>query len=746
MSKSRLTTAASRLGYVLASVFAASTAAHAQETRPPADPAAGDEIIVTARKQEERLLDVPAAVSALSAETVEAASLSNLSDIAALVPNVRATDGSLSPGFTIRGISSASGGDAGFPPAVGVYVDEVFLGRDRAFNTVLNDIARVEVLRGPQGTLYGKNTIAGTINVITRRPSDEFRLNADVEVGNYNYRQVRASVSGPIVEGKLALGLSGINRQRDGYIYNATRNEYVNDIDAQGLRLTGVATPSDALTVVLTGDYYTQNDITALETWRAILPPFPPFNTVPAQRPNDRVVNNNTQGFGQREIWGGSLRVEYDVNESLSFTSISAYREYTSDGADDSDGLPLDQFNVSRAENVNNFSQELRLVSDASRRFDWIAGVYYYSEDIKSFRRIRVGPNFPIFLLNPLAPPLPPTFDERARTDALLTDEAWAVYGSFNYDLTERLTVSAGLRYTDEERTVNYTQTQTLVTPFNLIRLFAINVPNIRDSRQDGEWTGDASLSYDFSSNTVGYARYSRGFKAGGFLAEVLSPPPFTPPSSIDFAPEFVNSYELGFKTTFANGRGGLNLAAYHLDFTDKQEKVNTGVSFIISNAAEATSQGIEAEFYWRFTDHLTFSGNFGLLEAEYTTFPNAGGLGVSFSGRDLVGAPRFSGQAALQYDGPSGLHDGVDLFARAEIVHSDSLYTDTANSPDLEQNANDLVNARIGLKNDNFGLYLWGRNLTDEDIIGGGFKVFSVTQRSINIPRTYGIELRYEY
>src|SRR5690606_10205998 len=135
------------------------------------------------------------------------------------------------------------------------------------------------------------------------------------------------------------------------------------------------------------------------------------------------------------------------------------------------------------------FSQEFRLASDASARFDWIAGVYYYSEDIDSFRRIRIGPDFPIVLLNPMAPPLPPTFEESARTDAFLTDEAWAAYGSFNYDLTDRLTLSGGLRYTDEERTVDYTQYHTQVTMFNLVSLFAIPVPQITDSRQDGEWT-----------------------------------------------------------------------------------------------------------------------------------------------------------------------------------------------------------------------------------------------------------------
>ncbi|MEZ6023593.1 MAG: TonB-dependent receptor [Hyphomonadaceae bacterium] len=704
-----------------------------------------NEIIVTARKQEERLIDVPAAISVVTEDAFENSTMSNLSDIQQLVPNVLASPGSLSPSFTIRGISSASNTDAGFPPAVGVYVDEVFLGRDRAFNTVLTDIERVEVLRGPQGTLYGKNTIAGTINVITRRPNDEFRLNADLTLGNYDYRQFRGSISGPLVEGELAAGLTYVRRVRDGWIYNATTGQDRNDIDAEGGRLTTVLTPAPDWTIVLAADYYQQADHPVMESYSAVLPPIPPYNTVPAQFPLDRVVNQNTPSTYQREIWGFSGRVEHEISPNLDFTSISAYREYTSDANDDSDGLPLDQFDVGRGENVQNFSQEFRLSYDDGGPFNWVAGIYYYNEDIESLRRIHIGPDFPLFLINPMAPPLPANFSERARTDAYLTDEAWAAYGSFNYDLTERLTLSAGLRYTHEERTVNFSQLPTEVTIYNVVQLFAITVPQILDDREDGEWTGDLSLSYEFAPDTVGYARYARGFKAGGFLADVISPPPFVAPTSIDFAPEFVDNYEVGFRTTLFDGRVGLNLAAYYLDFTDKQEKVNTGISYIIGNAAEATSQGFEAEFYWRMTDYFTLNGNFGVLDATYDSFPNAGGIGVDFTGNDLVGAPPFSGTLGIQYEGPSGIA-GVEGFGRVEVVHADSLFTDTANSAGLEQNAYDLVNARFGLRGDHYGVYLWGQNLTDEDIISSGVQVFSVTTRWVNIPRTYGIELRYEY
>jgi iron complex outermembrane receptor protein len=728
------------LAYAFATLVATAGGAQAQEVQQE-----DNEIIVTARRVEERLIDVPAAISVVSSADVQNSTMSSLSDISQVIPNVRASDGSLTPNFTIRGISSQSGEDAGFPPAVGVYIDDVFLGRDRAFNTVMNDIERIEVLRGPQGTLYGKNTIAGTINVITRRPDDEFRANADLTLGNLDYRQFRGSISGPLVEGQLAAGFSYISREREGYIENQTTGQDASDLNAEGGRFSTVVTPTEDLSIVLSADYYTQEDSPVMETYSYVALPLPSYATVPAQLPTDRVVNRNLDTIYQREMWGTSGRIEYEISPNLDFTSISAYREYTSDGEDDSDGLPLDQFNVGRAENVQNFSQEFRLNYDAGGRLDWVAGFYYYQEDIESLRRIRIGPDFPIQLLNPMAPALPPTFEETARTDAYLTDDAWAVFGAFNYDLTDRLTLAGGLRFTDEKRTVNYTQMPVLVTAFNIVQLFAITVPTINDERHDTEWTGDLSLSYEFAEDTTGYVRYARGFKAGGFLAEVLSPPPFTPPTSIDFAPEFVDNYEAGFRTTLFDGRIGVGLTAFYLDFTDKQEKVNTGISYVISNAAEATSQGFEAELYWRITDSLRFETSFSTLDATYSSFPNAGGLGVDFSGNTLVGAPEFSGMAALQYDGPSGL-PGWDLFARAELIHSDELETTTSNSASLQQNAYDLVNGRLGLRGENFGVYLWGRNLTEEDIISGGVQVFSVTTRWINAPRTYGIELRYEY
>jgi len=746
MSKKKLlgtVVRAAPIAYAFASLVVVTGDAHAQDRQPGVQEEV--ELVVTARRIEERLIDVPAAISVVTGADVQNSTMSSLSDISQVIPNVRASDGSLAPNFTIRGISSQSGEDAGFPPAVGVYIDDVFMGRDRAFNTVMNDVARIEVLRGPQGTLYGKNTIAGTINVITRRPDDEFRANADLTFGNLDYRQFRGSISGPLVEGELAASLSYITRERDGYIQNETTGSDRNDLDAEGGRFAAVLTPTSDWAFIFSADYYNQSDSPVMETTSYVALPIPSYATVPAQSATDRIVNRNIDTVYEREMWGTSLRMEHDINPNLQVTSISAYREYTSDGGDDSDGLPLDQFNVGRAENMQSFSQEVRFNYDAGGRFSWVGGVYYYQEDIQSFRRIRIGPDFPLVLINPMAPALPPTFEETARTDAFLTDDAWAVFGAFDYELSDRLTLSGGLRFTDEERTVNYTQQAVLVTPVNVVQLFAINVPTIEDERQDSEWTGDLSLSYDFAENTTGYLRYARGFKAGGFLAEVLSPPPFTPPTSIDFAPEFVDNYEVGFRTTLLDGRVGVNLTAFYLDFTDKQEKVNTGISYIISNAAEATSQGVEAELYWRITDSLRFETSFSTLDATYSSFPNAGGLGVDFSGNQLVGAPEFSGMAALQYDGPSGIAN-FDLFARAEIIHSDTLFTDTSNSAALEQNSYNLVNARLGLHNDNYGVYLWGRNLTDEDIIGGGVRVFSVTTRWINAPATYGVELRYQY
>jgi iron complex outermembrane receptor protein len=704
------------------------------------EPTTIDELIVTAQKREERVIDVPISLTSISEKKIEDQNLLTITDIAARVPNVLASSSSISPNFNIRGISSQSAFSPGFAPAVGVYVDEVFQGRDRAYNVPLEGIARVEVLRGPQGTLYGKNTIGGTINIVTQKPTDEFKADGSLQYGNLNFNQQTATVSGPIVPGKVFGLVTALHKGRDGYIRNRFRNEDINGYDGWGGRGRVIIEATEMLSFDVQADYYTQDGSEALQTVSYVPLPFPPFNSLPAPEPNNRIVDLNEDVFAERTVWGGSARADLQL-PGMTLTGIIGYREYESDYLDDSDGLQLDEFSVGREENAQISSQELRLTSDGDGRFSWIVGAYFYQEDLYSQNDINLGPQFPSPLFG--LPPLPANFQERALQTAEIEERSWATFGSVTFDVTESLRIQGGLRYTHEDKDLVFSQVHPIVTN-GLIFGFALPIPETRDSLSEGEWTGDLSVTYKFTPEHVAYAKFSRGYKAGGFQADVISPPPNTPPATLDFEAEFVNNYEIGYKARWFDGRLSMNSAVFYLDFTNKQERVNTGISYIISNAGEARVYGAEFEFEAVPIEGLSLTANFGLLDAKYTSFENAGGLGVDFDGNRLTGSPRFNWTVAAQYDFP--LTTGIEGTVRGEFVHLDELFTDTANSGDLKQDEYTLFNARTGLRGDNWGLYFWGKNLTDETVISGGTKVITVTARGINVGRTYGVELRFNF
>ncbi len=714
---------------------------------PAADSAAANDkverVVVTAQKRKEQNIKVPIAVTSLGGERFKGVTGSYLTDLGNKVPNVILSYGSLSPGIIIRGISSQSGANAGFPPAVGVYVNDVYQGRDATFNTILSDIDRIEVLRGPQGTLYGKNTIAGTINIITHKPSNEFEAYGDVTFGNYDYFQARGTVSGAIVEDKLMVRITGAHAQRDGFLKNTFTGEDLNDLGANGGRITVVSNLSDKVSLEFGADYFRQSDTSALET--GPLPPNPIYAPLAPQSFTDRVVQLNSPEFAERELYGVYGRLNWDLG-GVALTSITSYGQFRTEFHDDSDGTPLDSFDVGREENSENFSDELRLTSNTEGPLSWILGFYYYGENTENIRNIHVGPVFDNVLLGANFGAL--FGPEAALTQSTIEGTSYAFFANGTWSLREDLRLEAGLRWTHEEKDFFYHQFKTLVTPVSLVGAFVVPIGPRTSSLDESEWTGDISLSYDFSKDATGYAKFSRGYKAGGFQTDVISPP--SPPTiALEFNPEFVNNYEVGLKTYWYNDRLSLNIAAFYLDFSDKQEQVFTGTSFLISNAASATSKGIEIELLAKPLDGMTVDFNLGLLDAKYEHFPNAGGLGIDFDGNKLVAAPDTAGSFGVQYVTPFMSWSGVEFYARGDINYRGSLFTTTSNDPRLEQDAFTTIDARIGLQGDagDWGIYLWGRNLGDETVLGGGnvfpFPAGTFTTRSINIDRTYGVELR---
>ncbi|HEY5411954.1 MAG TPA: TonB-dependent receptor, partial [Caulobacteraceae bacterium] len=622
-------------------------------TTPPTSQVAketgGGDVIVTAQKRVQRNVDVPISITVNTARDIAVKNIGDLTQLAQKMPNVNG-GGSFFAGFTIRGISSASAG-SGFPPDVGVNVDEVFMGRDRAFDTVLADVSSVELLRGPQGTLYGKNTIAGVINITTQRPTDQFVAKGDFEYGSLNFVQARATIAGPIIEDKLLVSLTGSYQRRDGYINDPLLHQRLGSLNDGGARIMVVLHPITDLTVELRADGYREQDTAGQNetqsTIRGNILPFPPFNTVGPQNPRDRIVNVNTPPVVERTLYGTSAKVEY-VKDDYAFTSITAYRRIESDFDLDQDGGPLDGFDTGQLENVDRFSQEVRITSPAGNRFSWIAGLYYDNETDHDTFHIHVGSGFPTALFGaPFPAVLPSTFSERSDTDALIHSSSIAGFVSVKYDVTSKLKFTGGIRYTSETKHLDYTQEPTqlspIIAPLHVIFSFAEPIPHTTSNYSGSAPSGEANLSYAFTPDEVGYVRYSRGFKSGGFQSDVISPPFNVAVNGLSFKPEFLNDYEVGFKAVMFDHRLTANLAAFYYDFSNKQEQINTGVSFVVSNAASATSRGAEVELNWTPLPGLDLFANGGYLDAYYNKFPNGGGLGINYNGRRLAGASKYS-------------------------------------------------------------------------------------------------------
>ncbi|MBX3705648.1 MAG: TonB-dependent receptor [Pseudomonadales bacterium] len=722
-----------------------------------------EEIVVTAQKRDQRLIDVPISVSVVDADYLTDRTTYYLTDLGQKLPNVVAGD-SFASSFTIRGITSSSAG-SGFAPSMGVNVDEVFMGRDRSFDTGVIDVAQVELLRGPQGTLYGKNTIAGTINVTTQRPTNEFEAVGNLRYGNRNLLEARGTLSGPIVEDTFLVRANVFARQRDGYIRNRSLDKDVNDTDNWGGRIMAIWTPAEKLDIELRADYYKQDEnggvSETLRTPDGNILPFPPFSTVPPQNGTDRAVNQDRLGFLYREVKGYSAKIDYDLG-GYTLTGITAWREQDSDQLFDNDGGPLDGFDTGRAEAIERFSQEVRLTSPEGDRFSWIVGAYFDHEEDTNDYHISVGPGFPTAILPPVlgfSVPLPPTYREEAVTNNKITSESWSAFVSGTYDLTERLILQAGLRYTDEEKKLFYSQGPTVIAaPPNsvLIGLFSLpftlaGFPNgFSDRYEDTAMTGDISLSYAFGNDQVAYLRYARGYKAGGFQSDVISPPfAFTPgvAPELSFEPETLDAYEVGFKGAWLDGTLLTTVAAFYYDFKDKQEQVNSGVSFLVSNAASAESKGVELELVWATpVEGLNLFGNIGVLDAQYESFPLGGGPGTDFGGNDLAGAPSVSGSFGGDFTRAIPALAGVNFRIALDADHRGDYYTDANNSAVLKIEDYTLYNGRIGLEqaDGKWALYAWGQNLTDETVLGGGVTVLGglYLTRSINFGRAYGLEL----
>ena len=720
------------IGVAAAALFAGPAFAQDTPAAPAADTQANadqsNDIVIVARKREERLIDVPIAVTVLSADTLAKDQATDLSGVQGTIPNVNLVQGrgsTSNANIFIRGIGQPDALQT-FDPAVGVYVDGVYMSRIQGALFNLFDVDHIEVLRGPQGTLYGKNTIGGAVSIISRKPSTtDIKAMGSFTYGSYNQTLGNAYVSVPLIQDKLAISLAGVYDKRDGTVTDPLTGRKYNDRNTQAGRAILRATPTDRIELILSADYTHQRTAPTLGYATAPLTnvlynsSFVPIavpvvkGAYPYGPYNYRASTSLAPGQGQKlDHWGTSFTANIELSDALSLTSITAYRDLRPDYYIDFDATELELADALVSVRQHQFSQELQLKYD-SGPLKGVFGLYYLNESVRSHQESYDDNYLQLQVLPGVNVPLTFTrfIDDRQNV------KSYAAFGQLTYDFTDKFSLTAGLRYTKERKTY-YRTTQTrlaggaLSAPF----IFPNSLPapyNTLDHVDFGAWTPMATLSYKPTSGTLLYASASRGFKSGGFngrvngLGDVTQLVNGVTTIVPYFKPETVWTYEAGAKGTFLNGRVQLSGDVFYSDYRDFQARVGGGTtgiaggSFPVVNAGKLRNWGIEAEMLVRPTREWSIRSGFGYLNSKYLSFDDARrapAYSCNPTGAKITCTPAFSPPITFSlgsdYAIPLG---GVgSLTVGGDLRFIDKHFLSVDNRPNLMEPGYTLVNAYV--------------------------------------------------
>ncbi len=732
------------LGVWLALATVVAPAAQAQEAEAQAeDQSTLDTITVTARKREETLQDVPVAVTAFTSDSLDKLNIEDLGDLDAQVPNltIYAARGSSSTVTAyIRGVGQ-SDPLWGVDPGVGMYLDDVYIARPQGALLDVFDVNRVEVLRGPQGTLYGKNTIGGAIKYISKPLPREFDGFASVTVGNYNQLDVKAAVGGPIGgenSGLLArVAVASLNR--DGFGENINTGQPASDKEINALRLNLGGYSHDDFDFQFSFDW--MDDKSGVRAAQMLAT----NRFAPTLAPlNDRYdVRNGMSNVNNTEMKGVSAVVNWRPNENWAVKYVAAKRESDTETNIDFDTLPNKIADVKAFYSDEQVSHELQVNYDAGGRYRGVVGLYAFDGEAGG----RVLNNFFNLLFGD--------------TQGKVLTESVAIYADWTFDLTDALKLDVGARYTDEDKSARVlnrgysdaTFTRPISTAANFDK--SINFEN---------FSPKVSLDYQVNDNVMIYGLASRGFKSGGY--NIRAQAVAVPRSAEPFDDEQVDSFEVGSKMSFFDQRLFLNLSAFHNTYKDIQLSVFTAYdsngdgtddAFFgdFTNAGEGTVNGFEAEYQWLPTSNWLISGNVAWLDAKYDEyiFKN-----VNIADQqEFTNAPEFSGAVNVEYRMP--LSNGGNFSARVGYSYQDDVVATTevvrdpvtgARAVPISQDGYGLVNAGVIWKfNDAWTFSLQGSNLADEEYLTTGYNLVSalgVLTGFYGAPRQYSLSARYDF
>jgi outer membrane receptor protein involved in Fe transport len=734
-----------------------------------------EEIVVTAQQRAESLQDVPVSVAAVTAEKMSNAGIVDLQGLSELVPNFSINETGISTTVTIRGISS--GINPGFEQSVGIYNDGIFYGRDQLARIPMIDMERVEILRGPQGILFGKNSIAGAVSQISAKPTDEFEGSVTaLYEPDHGEQDLRLMLSGPIsdsVSGRIAI----LDRTLDGYVFNTVSGQDEQQEEEQVIRASLRWDVSEDVTANLKVSRSTFDTVGRnMEVYNSIGAPdhISVLNGIPSAAvpsPVEAGLNysaDNNGHFSDNEVSDVTLTVDWDM-DGFSLTSVTGFVEYEFDENCDCDFSGAAIFDAARQEEYEQFSQEFRFTSDLGGDFDYIGGLFFQSTELKYKDQISLPT--PTLIGDVLAG-IPSAaalvaFAPGASTDRSFNQEGdlWAAFAQGTWTLSDELRVTVGGRYTQETKDADRSQLHKAEAAFGgqyqspvvvdavsgaynaLWGIFAIEpYETIVGKLDDSSFTPVVTVEWDANEDTMAYLTWTKGFKSGGFDARSnghpdaavnnagnpLSGNPIT--GSWEFDREEATSIELGSKMTLADGAAELNIAMYFTEYSDLQVSQFDGtLGFNVTNAGEATVQGLEADGRWAVSDNVTLTGSAAYLDFNYDKFPNSQCyFGQTPDSADFAGlcdvkgqrkeyTPELQANIGAAWMGEVG--DGLVLNASVDLVYMDDYIYASNLDPRTKQDATTQVSARVAIS-DSEGAWevaLLGRNLTDETVINFG-------------------------
>ena len=716
------------------------------------DAVALDGIVVTAQKRSESLQRVPLAITAVTSADLARSNVTDLQGVVALVPNLNLGQQLGVAKVALRGIGLENIA-AGAEGSIAFHLDGVFVSRSIAALASFYDVQQVEVLRGPQGTLYGRNATGGSININTRGPTRDFSGYGRITVGNYDRIVAEGAVGGPIVPDVLAVRVAFQTQDRDGYGENVITDNQIDDLKTRAVRGSVLFTPANRLTLDLKADYFRERDRSGgyhfLGAGGFSAPGIPIVPTGllvgGTVAPNVRDISNDFDPRNNVEFWGVSGKLTYQLSDGTEFRSLTAYRRTAYTTRTDLDSTSAFLAPTTQTERASQFSQEFQL-SGKSDRLNWLTGLFYFHENDRGLQSIP---------FNNLALGFPPpgTFVQGFRGGGSIKTDALAAFGQISYEVIDDIRFTVGARFSSEKKGNRDEFAFDFLTPFDPD--VQPEIITLDRSKRFNAFTPRLAIDYQATPDTLLYASWSRGFKAGTFNLGALQPP-------VD--PEKVSAFEAGLKSSLFDRRLRLNLAGFLYDYTDLQVGKVVGQTLRLENAATATIYGLEAEIQARVTPRFEINANAAWLHARFDEYisadpsrpfgdgtldPVTGDPAFNLAGNSLSQSPDFTFFVGSQYRLPT---DIGAFTLRGELSWRDRVYYTPFNVKYVSQEANTKVNAFLNWvsASESLTASLYVKNVTNKTTVGNSYISSALVGFPINgyleEPRTYGVILGFNF